>query len=359
MLRKLKDLTLQMVAGANTATVGLMLFTAYSDHIDAAEHPALAQAGLLFPVMLVMNLFFFAFWLMFSKRHALIPVAGYLLCCVPIRTYFPINIPRSAPEEAIKVLSYNVCGFRPVDGSPEWPNMTLEYIANSGADIVCLQDGAIEYGLEHRVDSVLRSIYAHSDTVHTHSGNCLRIYTTFPIVGREIIHYESRTNRSVAYRLLINGDTVTVINNHLESNGLTTDERQRFKDMVKGRMNGHEVGAESKTLLGRLAATTRRRAPEAEAVARYVSKNMGKSIILCGDFNDMPISYTHRTIARHLTDCYVATGNGPGISYHLGGFYVRIDNIMCSDDWVPYACKVDSRAKASDHYPIYCWLKRR
>ena len=82
-------------------------------------------------------------------------------------------------------------------------------------------------------------------------------------------------------------------------------------------------------------------------------------MILCGDFNDSPISYAHRTLDKVLTDCYVATGNGPGISYHHNAIFVRIDNIMCSSHWTPYGCKVDRSARHSDHYPIYCWLKRK
>ena len=64
-------------------------------------------------------------------------------------------------------------------------------------------------------------------------------------------------------------------------------------------------------------------------------------------------------MAELLTDCYVATGRGIGLSYNQKGFYVRIDNIMCSDDFKPLGCKVDSKITASDHYPIYCWLKMK
>ena len=116
---------------------------------------------------------------------------------------------------------------------------------------------------------------------------------------------------------------------------------------------------ESKRLIDKLAETSKRRAPEVDAVARYIARHEGESIILCGDFNDNPISYTRRVIVDKLTDCYVATANGPGISYHLSGFYVRIDNIMCTPDWKPYGCTVDSKVKSSDHYPIYCWLQKQ
>ena len=115
----------------------------------------------------------------------------------------------------------------------------------------------------------------------------------------------------------------------------------------------------SRRLIDKLGEASRIRAPQARAVARYIRKHAYQSIICVGDFNDGPLSYAHRIVSDGLTDCYIASGNGPGISYHHSGFYVRIDNILCSDDWTPYGCKVDRQIKQSDHYPIYCWLKKR
>ena len=65
------------------------------------------------------------------------------------------------------------------------------------------------------------------------------------------------------------------------------------------------------------------------------------------------------TVSCDLTDCYAATGRGPGFSFNQQAFYVRIDNILCSNHFTPYNCKVDNKIKASDHYPIFCWLKKR
>ena len=145
----------------------------------------------------------------------------------------------------------------------------------------------------------------------------------------------------------------------LETTGLSVEDKSNFKSMVKGKLEGAEAKKASYHLIDKLGEASVKRAPQAEAVARYLSKHLGRSIILCGDFNDGPISYAHHVISKHLTDCYVESGNGPGLSYHKGGMYVRIDNIMCSSDWQPFECKVDSKIKDSDHYPIFCWLKKR
>ena len=213
---------------------------------------------------------------------------------------------------------------------------------------------------QQQIDSILKPMYAYQDTtIHPKGGNCLMLLSKYPILSKELIPYESTGNMSVAYRLKIKGKVVLVINNHLETTGLSLEDRRQFKNLVVGKLQVDTAEETSKLLVVKLAEATRKRAPEAEAVAEYVKHHKSMSTILCGDFNDGPISYAHRTIAKNLTDCYIASGNGPGISYHHGGFFVRIDNIMCSDDWEPYECYVDNKIAVSDHYPIICKLKMR
>lgn len=252
-------------------------------------------------------------------------------------------------------MSYNVHNFAS-DNAPEGhDNPILEYIINSDADIVCLQEAVITDNLRDAV----KDVYNYVDSVRSkNGGDCLVLLSKYPIKSSERIEYESKNNVSAAFRVVVDEEIVTVINNHFETSGLSLADRAGFKDMVKGKAGSDTVRAESKRLAVKLGESAKIRAPQAEAVAEYV-RNSGDNVILCGDFNDNPISYTHRTLARELTDCYVESGNGPGISYHHNAIFVRIDNIMCSKLWQPYKCKVDRSIGYSDHYPIYCWLKKR
>lgn len=360
MFRKVKNITLQFIAGANIATIILMLFIGYSDRVNPVEHPIIANAGLVFPVFLLLNFCFLVFWICFKWRGVIIPVAGFLLCYFPMRTYIPFNVSSDAPTGSIKVLSYNVWCFAGGERNADGKNPILEYIREQNADIVCLQEAnAGELG-KARLDAVMDSIYQYKDTaMSSPGGDCIALYSKFPILSRERIHYKSKGNLSMAYGVKIGNDTVLVVNNHLETTGLSNEERSQFKTMLKGEMKSKSAEHTSKLLVEKLGEASVKRAPEAEAVERYLSMHEGRSIILCGDFNDSPISYVHRVIAKNLIDCYVESGNGPGISYHHSGFYVRIDNIMCSEDWRPYNCKVDDKIKDSDHYPISCLLKKR
>src|SRR5574344_434530 len=310
----LKKITIQMMVGANISTIIVMLLVGFSDYINPATHPLLACIGLTFPIFLAINFLFFIFWLIFYSKKAWLPLLGYLVCIVPLRTYFPINFRLEPPDGTIKVLSYNVLGFAPTETDEDGNNSILEYIKNSDADIVCLQEAVMYDVKKEVVDSVLSK-------------------------------YQYR-------------DTVLVINNHLESNKLTLHDKSQYKRMFKN-IKRDTVEVESKKLIVKLGEALQLRCKQADAVAAYIRKHKGKSIILCGDFNDNPISYTHRVVAKDLNDCYVRSGFGPGLSYNQKGFNVRIDNIMCSNDWKSFNCRVDNNIDASDHYPIYCWLKKR
>mgnify|MGYP000005156311 FL=1 len=354
----IKNFTIRMIAGANVASIILMMVVGYSDHLSPERFALLSTIGLMFPLFLLINSCFLFFWLIVKVRYALIPFLGFLLCYVPVRNYIPFNLNGDVPEDAIKVLSFNTLNFAEGRTNSEGINPIVAYLRDQNADIVCLQEAVPSPSEWEQIDSILRPIYPHIDTIaHPNGGNGLMVLSKFPICGKELIPYSSKGNLSAAFRLTVKGREVLLVNNHLETTGLSIEERRQFKKLVKGSLENDSAEQTSKLLIVKLAESTKKRAPEADSVSSYVRRYSGESVILCGDFNDSPISYAHRTIAQGLTDCFVESGNGLGISYHRGGFYVRIDNIMCSKDWKPYGCQVDDKITVSDHYPMICYLK--
>ena len=75
-IKHIKKITVQMFAGANVATVALMLLTGFSDRLNPVEHPMLSTLGMAFPVFLLLNLAFLVFWVIFKWRMLWIPVGG-------------------------------------------------------------------------------------------------------------------------------------------------------------------------------------------------------------------------------------------------------------------------------------------
>ena len=108
-----------------------------------------------------------------------------------------------------------------------------------------------------------------------------------------------------------------LINNHLESNKLTYEDKKVYVEMIKS-PEKDKVEHGARLLISKLAEATAIRARQANAIAHVIDSlnNKGRSIIVCGDFNDTPISYTHRVISQNLDDAFVQSGNGIGISYN-------------------------------------------
>ena len=361
MIKQLKQFTVNLVAGANVVTVALMLIAGFSDRINPASHPILSCLGMVFPVFLIINFLFLFFWLVFKWRKAWLPIAGFLLAYIPISTYMPLNPRQDIPEGSIKLLSYNVCTYSGAGKYRDAFDQIFEYIKNQDADIVCLQED-VDTWRNYVIDRYSK-LYPYNDTTLialTNSGtNCVGIHTRYPILRKERIPYPSQGNGSVAYYLQMGQDTLLVINNHLECTKLTKEDRSNYTSILKGKVKGDTARTESMLLIDKIGKTAAKRAPQADAIHHYIEAHRQYPIIVCGDFNDTPISYARRTIAQGLTDCFRESGRGIGLSYNQKGFWVRIDHILCSSHFTPYNCQVDSRIDFSDHYPMICWLKMK
>ncbi len=354
-----------ILLGFNLVFAGFLFLSAYSPYINPEHHPVLSNAGLIFPVFLLGNFLFFIFWLFVYWRYALVSLLALLVCFGQIRTYIPFNPPtEEVPEGTFKLLSYNVMAF---DGdkkhTKEKPNSILKYLQESDADIICLQEfilGADKHHLKKAdVDRALKE-YPYK-TFHQVGGertNGLACYSRFPILSAKHLKYDSQYNGSMVYTLDIRGDTVTLINNHLESNKLTYADKAVYESMIKD-PNANKISNGTRLLMSKLAEASEIRSRQARKIAEVIKKCTSPYIIVCGDFNDTPISYTHRMIARDLNDAFTQSGNGLGISYNQNKFYFRIDNILISKNLQSYNCTVDSSIKDSDHYPIWCYIGKK
>jgi len=340
----------------NLVMIVAMNFCAYTAYLPSQDYPDVSYYGLLFPAFLVADLFFVPFWLVFKWKVAALPVAGALLCAGAVRTYCPLNIPFAAPEGSLKVLSYNVMSFGENKDVSWEENGIVQYILKSDADIVCLQE-ALKSDLA-KGEEVFSTKYPYR-VLYTTNENHLMCLSKYPLDSICNIDYPSKTNRSIVVHAIVGKDTIVVINNHLESYGLSSEDKDNYKSIIKNYDSPDENDSEEKylDLSKKLAYRDSIRGLQTDSVAEYVENNNGKYMIVCGDFNSASISYTHHRLTQLLDDAYTRSGNGPGVSYNKSGMYFRIDNILVSPNITAYEAKVDNSISLSDHYPIICRVK--
>ncbi len=345
----------KMMTWLQLLAVTLLCCCAASVYVSPVHCTVIAIFGLIFPALLAFVFFIALLTLLFAPRRIWISIAGLLACCGSIRTYFPINLPTPAPKNALKVVSYNTMGFgaqkKDADGNMHITN----YIVGSKADIFCLQeDGCTELNRKKAWQSI-RKVLPYRDSIMVTNGNVISCMSKFPIVKKEKV-CASKTNGCAAFFLLRGRkDSILVVNNHLESLGLSNNERENYGDIVL--KNEHkQVRSTFSGILRKMAKSSVARSRQADEVAAYISRHRHLPTIVAGDFNDTPISYVRYRIAENLTDCFRTSGSGLGRTYNRNAMFVRIDHIFCSSHFRPFSCYVDDDKEHSDHNPVVTYL---
>lgn len=339
----------------NLMMIMAMIFCAYSSYISPHTHPNVSYFGMMFPGVLVLNVLFIPFWLIVKKRFVCVPIVGLLTCASAIRAYCPINFFVDEEGADLKIVSYNVMAMGDsTKHNKPGENPIVLYLLEQDADIVCTQES---WNLDHGTNfDTLRTVYPYIDLTTTHK-NVMGILSKHPILDITSLDKEEDVRmRTIAYHIKVGEDTVLVLNNHFESFKLHDDEKENYEEIIYHPDNGdNEQKIDS--LLRKVVGANSVRALQVDWLANYVNNSKEKYIILCGDFNDNPISYTHLRMTERLNDAYTRGGNGPGWSYNRNHMYFRIDNILVSENIEACKAKVDDSISVSDHYPIISWLK--
>lgn len=311
--------------------------------IPCDTYPKLSLVTISFPIALLVNLLFVLFWLFINVKRIWVPVLGLLLCSSYILDYYPLNFGDERPDDALKVVSWNTHGL----GGAEGRDSAIQYLKNIDADIICLQETTLD---ETLISGMAELGYeAHQQNTHA-------LFTRLHILQTDTLSYETRSNGSQWYLLEHGGDTIVLVNNHLESNGLSQEIKDEYVQVL--REPEYERAKESgRSILSLMSTSARYRGNQTKALHSFVQQYAGKHIIVCGDFNDTPISYAYQTLARHMKNAYRDSGRGIGVSYNQKGFWVRIDHIFFSEEGESGCTSIDRRIDVSDHYPIVSWIK--
>ena len=316
---------------------------------------------LLFPVTLFVCVAFLFIWLAYNPRYIWVPAAALILSWGGIARYCPIHKPKpiDCNGPGFTFMTYNTYFFLDYEGNEAPQNRTLSYILSQNADIVCLQESPTLSS----PNPGLKISKAQIDSLHTlypyripteHGMNFLSKYPAKLIF--DTIYSES--SAMAIYRVKIDQREVTIVNQHMESIGLTQTDKELYQE-ITAHPNTDYLNEVKKHLLSKLVKAAATRNEQADQTAGKIEDTTG-NVIVCGDFNDSPLSYSVRRFRRMgFRNAYNELGLGPGITYHANRFWFRIDHILYKGNmeaqWL-----TRQRNKSSDHYPLitrFIWEK--
>jgi endonuclease/exonuclease/phosphatase (EEP) superfamily protein YafD len=187
----------------------------------------------------------------------------------------------------------------------------------------------------------------------------IAILSKHPFLSDAIhIDYPTRKNHSVACWINCHGDSLLVINNHLESNHLSNKDKDEYTHTITD-PNQQAIKSSTRLLINKLSKAANYRGAQTDSICTIIDHNLNHSTIVCGDLNDTPISYTYQQLAQRLTSAYREAGTGPGFTYSRRSFPVRIDHLFFTNDWTCTSCRIDHTISTSDHYPLIVRLTKK
>ncbi len=302
--------------------------------------------GLFFLPIVVINLVFIVLWLFVEKKFCLLSVVTLMIFSPYVQRVFPINHPKASEESDIVLLTYNIALFN----FNTKTNAILNEILLADADIVCLQ----EFGFFRKNDKrnhvfatlgkkyPYKHVWYKNQFYSAETGVCT--LSKFPIVNKKKILYDSENNISIYSDIVIGQDTIRVMNNHLESNKLSDKERENFSKI--------EANKETLTLMEKIfhkySFANQTRAEQAKVLAKERENSPYKTII-CGDFNDVAMSYVYETISGDMKDIYIETRTGTDYTFSEGFLRSHIDHILIDPSFSPKRCEIKHNSNLSDH----------
>ena len=364
-MKIIKTVAVQLFTGINIATILFLWACCLATYLSPAAFPRLALLSLTFPLFLGLNVVFVIFWLIFKVKRVWLPLLGLAACFSFVRDYCPVNPSFLQPSDtlaALRIISYNTHGFGGKAANDEDGNNSVaDFIYACDADIICLQE-ASGGGIP------LPTVKARMEEMGYEYANNkgTTIFSRLHILDADTLPLATRTNAGVMAYLQDGQDTILLINNHFESNHLTQIIKDDYRDALeKHAPNVYQrdirdtIRKELRPVVNLLSEAAPLRAAQADAIQELIEAWLPRSVILCGDFNDTPVSYTLRVLGSHLQNAFRESGNGVGFTFQDRGFPVRIDHILFSgDQWRSRHSRVEKAISASDHFPISTELVR-
>jgi endonuclease/exonuclease/phosphatase family metal-dependent hydrolase len=261
----------------------------------------------------------------------------------------------------LKVLSYNVRVFNIYEwlSDPNTDKGIFNFIRSEHPDVICLQEFFTNKDSDFSPER-LKVLFGETPYSHIeyslkkseNTGFGIATFSRYPIVGRGVINFDGSPNLSIFTDILFNKDTIRIFNNHLQSINLRANN-YAFLDSLQIRYDEKQL-KELQDLSSKLKQAYIKRARQVKKVSS-VMKESAHPLIVCGDFNDTPVSYAYNKIRGNLKDAWVESGKGRGNTY-LGRLSFRIDFILYDPSF--QALEFERvKTQLSDHYPIMAILK--
>jgi endonuclease/exonuclease/phosphatase family metal-dependent hydrolase len=363
----------------NIITVLLFLLACANAFLHPERWWLIALLGLIFPLLLLLLVCFVlaGIFLPGWRRWSLVSFLALIIGWSNIHSFLALHplsgFNTTKAPNSIRILTWNVRSFdewiTKKKGASGHREKMLDFIAGQHPDVVCFQEFLhshqpadscnIPYYQQrlHLPYYMFSHDYTWSNSHNEKYESGVAILSRYPIVDSMAMNYTRSsafhaTESLISADLLVGKDTVRVFTTHLQS---VLFHEKDFHDLEIIRNVDDSILSASRSIAKKLGYAFRHRADQAQEVRAILDKSAYPGVI-CGDFNDVPNSYTYFTIRKDWQDAFLQKGFGIGRTYVHISPTLRIDYILADRRFSVLQCRKYS-LPWSDHNPVVADLR--
>lgn len=340
-------------------------------YFDPQTYWFLSLLTITLPFIILLLLAFLIFWLIIRPVWSLLSVVFLAVGWNAVMNIIPARLPYSFQirknSTSVRIMSWNVEQFN-IQHSKSFPGgkrKMIELINFYDPDIACFQEvvagdnpKAINYlpaidSLLHFKDMFFAYKLANDFDRYHHFGTI--IYSKYPILRKQfVVNNPNDYNSTFQFvDVLIGKDTVRIFNVHLQSLKFSKQNREYLDS---GEVHSTTVD-ESRSVIAKIKTGIEKRAIQADFI-KDIMIHSPYPKILCGDFNDVPVSYAYEVIGKNMQNAFVKRGYGLSRTFNGITPTLRIDNIFADSNFTFLQYK-RIKKDLSDHFPIIADVKFR
>ena len=295
--------------------------------LDPRSWGEVVTLGLVAPFIYVAQLVVTLYWIIRWRMWVAVPmIILSMVGLFSVTSFYNLEVRRTYSGQkyertAIKVMTYNVRSFIDGNGVRSIDSM-VAVIKNVNPDILCLQ----EFGFREALDTLLKNMHPLPKSL-SRTNLSPAIYSRYPIVQAQRID----TMKEVVWAdIVVREDTFRVFNTHLHSTEIRSVDNQYIEN--REFLEDENSQEKFRNILHRLNENNKLRAVQVDTISHIIASSP-YPVIVCGDFNDVPVSNTYRRMSHRLRDAFREEGRGYSHTYR--GFFdmLRIDYVLCSKNF--------------------------
>lgn len=295
----------------------VLLFSFILPYLPPKSYPTLSMLSLFVPLIIIVNIIFAIYWAIQLRARFFLSFTLLIISYFYFNVFYEVSseIDTSQYKNTLSVLSYNVRIFNAYEKDSDLQIKAIEIMAeilkDQDPDVLCIQ----EYYRFNKIDfSAYPYKYIHYGRPRAEVGYAY--FSKYPLVNTGGFDFKESSNNTLYADVVKGADTIRVYNIHLQSMGIIP--RVRYLQET-----------ENEKLKSRISSAFEKQQSQVDTILKH-QRDTDLPIIVCGDFNNTPFSYTYRMLKNDMQDSFRERGNGLGTTFEFDRFPMRIDYILAS-----------------------------